>query len=174
MDVNIRDEAAADIDAIRQTTINAFASSELGHHGEADLVSRLRANSTRFISLVAELETVIVGHILFTPVIIHGEASQVEGLGLAPISVLPAYQRRGVGSQLVKTSLDRLDDAGCRFVVVMGHPGFYERFGFEPSSRIGVESEFDDVPEEVFRIRVLSPASAIPRGVARYRPEFSQ
>lgn len=173
VEVTIRDELATDVDAIRQLTIAAFSSSELGYHGEADLVDRLRESPATFISFVAEVDDAIVGHILFTPVAINGQSAQVHGLGLAPMSVAPEFQRRGIGTQLVRSALTQVRADGYHFVVVLGHPTFYSRFGFEPASTHGVSCEFPGVPDEVFRILLLSSDASVASGLARYRQEFS-
>jgi putative acetyltransferase len=83
---------------------------------------------------VAEDDGAIVGHILFTPVVVEGRPAL--GMGLAPLAVLPGRQRQGIGSQLVRRGLDSLRERGCPFVVVVGHPEYYPRFGFEPALRV--------------------------------------
>jgi putative acetyltransferase len=89
------------------------------------------------------------------------------------MAVLPEHQRQGIGSRLVEAGNTQLHEAGCPFVVVVGHPGFYPRFGFLPARSSGITCEWD-VPDDVFMVRVLNPG--IMRGVAglaRYRPEFA-
>jgi putative acetyltransferase len=174
MTITIRRETEPDSPAIREVTIKAFSSSELGHHGEADVIERLRANCPEVLSLVAEQEGRIVGHVLFSPVLIEGENLAWEGMGLAPMAVLPELQGQGIGSRLVESGLQRLAESQCQFVVVLGHPEFYARLGFEPAGKHCITCEFLGIPEEVFRIQKLAAHPAkLPKGVARYRPEFS-
>jgi putative acetyltransferase len=113
----------------------------------------------------------VIGHILFTPVTVDG--SNTVGMGLAPMAVLPSQQRKGIGSQLVRHGLDHLRQTGCPFVIVLGHPEFYPRFGFEPASRYRLGSQWEGVPDEAFMVAVLN-ADALPKagGTARYRDEF--
>ena len=96
------------------------------------------------------------------------------GMGLAPMAVLPYRQRQGIGSRLVRHGLDILRTRRCPFVVVVGHPDYYPRFGFERASTRGVRCQWEGVPDEAFMIAVLDPAIALPRpGMARYRDEFN-
>jgi putative acetyltransferase len=123
---------------------------------------------------VAVKQNQIVGHILFSPIEIKSKETSVQGMGLAPMAVLPEFQRRGIGTDLVREGIKRLTGRGCPFVIVLGHPEYYPRFGFEPASRYGVRCEWE-VPDEAFMILVLDP-SAIRgvSGLARYRPEFAE
>jgi putative acetyltransferase len=167
--LTIRDEQPGDAPAIRSLLEAAFPSA-----AEADLVDRLRVSAPGQLSLVAADASQIVGHILFTPVVVESGARRIEGRGLAPMAVLPQHQRTGVGSELIRAGLDRLHRIGCPFVVVVGHPEYYPRFGFVPGSRHGVRCQWDHVPDEAFMILVLdSPVSDL-AGVARYRPEFDE
>jgi putative acetyltransferase len=97
----------------------------------------------------------------------------MTGAGLGPMAVVPEHQRQGIGSDLVTTSLERLRRAACPFVVVVGHPAFYPRFGFKPASPYGISCEWP-VPDEAFMINVLDRRHMpTVKGLARYRPEFS-
>ena len=162
----IRPERPGDADRVRAVNLAAFEGAE-----EADIVDRLRRAAGRLLSLVAEVDGEIVGHILFSEVTV-GEAA-ARGMGLAPMAVLPAHQRRGVGSALVRRGLELLRAEGCPFVVVLGHPGYYPRFGFTPASRHGVACEYEGVPEEAFLLLELAAGGLEGvAGVARYRPEL--
>lgn len=144
-----------------------------GQPAEADLVERLRHTCADTVSLVAEEEETIVGHVLFTPVVVEGTDERVVGMGLAPMAVLPDRQRQGIGSRLVRRGLDILRERGCPFVVVVGHPHYYPRFGFAPASRHGLQSQWEGMPDEAFMVLVLdADAVAGISGVARYRDEF--
>lgn len=157
-------------DAARVQVVNQLA---FGQPAEADLVDRLRETGAEFLSLVAEDDTV-VGHILFTPVIIEDRGHRVVGMGLAPMAVLPDRQRRGIGSQLVTRGLELLRERGCPFVVVVGHPEYYPRFGFERASKHGLASQWDGMPDEAFMVLILdAEAMSGTSGVAKYRDEFN-
>lgn len=165
----IREEAPGDADALRRVHDAAF-----GRPEEGRLVDRLREQGAAVLSLVAIVGERVVGHVLYTPVRLESPEGDLEGAGLAPMGVLPDSQRKGIGSALVAAGTERLRARGCPFVVVLGHPHYYPRFGFEPASRRGVRCEWD-VPEDVFRLLVLDPARCEGRaGLARYRPEFAE
>ena len=171
----IRCEQPDDASRIRDVTARAFSESEFGHHGEADLVERLRGSCDDFVSLVAEEAGEVVGHVLFTPVVIEGEGRSVSGMGLGPLSVLPQWQRQGIGTRLVEEGLRTLGCRDCLFVVVLGDPEYYVRFGFLPAEEFGVRSEFPGIPDGAFRVAVIASADGdVPAGIAKYRPEFSQ
>ena len=158
-------------DAVRVRLVNELA---FGQPAEADLVDRLRQACTDSLSLVAE-EDAVVGHILFTPVRVEGPARPVLGMGLAPMAVLPDRQRQGIGSQLVRRGLDILRERGCPFVVVVGHPEYYPRFGFEPASAHGLASQWEGMPDAAFMVLVLKTHDmAGVSGVATYREEFNE
>jgi putative acetyltransferase len=164
----IRDEAAGDAPAVRVVNEEAFESPL-----EAGIVDALRASCPDRVSLVAERDGAIVGHILFTPVELEGAGGPIRGYGLAPMAVRAGWQRQGIGTALVAEGTKRLREAGAAFVIVLGHPEYYPRFGFEPASRYGVRCQWPDVPDEAFMLLVLEPARASSlAGVARYRPEF--
>ena len=166
----IRDEEARDAQPICELLQAAFESPI-----EAAIVEKLRVTCPERVSLVAVNDHRIVGHILFTPVTIETTEREIRGFGLAPMAVLPESQRTGIGSALVRSGIERLQESHCPFVVVVGHPEYYPRFGFVPASRYGVRCEWAGVPGEAFMILVLRPDVA-PRlaGLARYRPEFAE
>jgi len=162
--LSIREERREDIPLIRDVNRLAFEQDQ-----EANIVDALRANGAALLSLVAVLDNAVVGHILYSPTSIGG----VEGAGLGPMAVLPAYQRQGIGTQLVQTGNARLTQQGCPFIIVLGHPAFYPRFGFKPSRESGIRCEWD-VPDDVFMINILDERRMNGvSGLARYREEFS-
>ena len=168
--ITVRSERSEDHGEVRRVHELAF-----GQPIEAELVDRLRAACREAVSLVALEGDRVVGHILFTPVVVEGARGTVTGMGLAPMAILPERQRQGVGSALVRRGLDMLREQGCPFVVVVGHPEYYPRFGFERASRHGVASQWEGVPDEAFLVAILAPAAmAGVRGVARYRGEFDE
>jgi putative acetyltransferase len=165
--VLIRTENDFDRDSIRLVNLFAFDSP-----AEADLVDALRRQANPVISLVAEEDGNIVGHIMFSPVTVSA-SPYTKVMGLAPMAVDPARQRSGIGSALVRAGLDHCRQSGFDAVVVLGHPDYYPRFGFSPASRFGIRSEYD-VPAEVFMALELRPGalSGI-TGIAKYHPAFS-
>ena len=170
-EVIIKTESPGDIDAIHRVNHAAFKGG-----GEADVVDQLRETCPIFLSLVAKVRGEVVGHILFTPVqIVLDKGGTVEGIGLAPMAVLPGYQGKGIGSALVRRGLERVESEGFPFVVVLGHPGFYPRFGFDRASQHGIRCGYEGVPDDAFMIRVFDPQGmAGCKGTAYYRREFDQ
>ncbi len=165
----VRAETAEDYTAVRQVNELAFGGSD-----EAVLVDKLRAVADPQISLVAVKDAQVVGHIFFSPVSIEISDAAVLALGLAPMAVLPQYQRQGIGSQLVREGLKECQRMGCTVVVVLGHPEYYPRFGFVPAKEKGLRCEYP-VPDEVFMVAELEPdALTGQRGLVKYRPEFSE
>ena len=167
--ITIRPESPEDKSAVRRLNELAF-----GQPAEADLVETLRAACGDALSLVAVADDV-VGHILFTPVVVECATRRVVGMGLAPMAVLPDCQRQGIGSQLVRRGVDMLRERGCPFVVVVGHPESYPRFGFERASAHALVSQWDGMPDAAFMVLILDgQVMAGVSGVARYKEEFDQ
>ena len=165
----IREEQSGDVAAIRRVILEAFDGP-----AEADLVERLRANEKFTLSLVAELDGQAVGHILFTRVNIEDADPCPRTLGLAPLAVLSEFQRKGIGSALMHSSLKRCREMGHDAIVVVGHPDYYPKFGFLPASRYGLHCEYD-VPEDVFMaLELRSGALQQTGGLVRYQPEFGE
>ena len=164
----IRNEGVKDVEAIYKLNASAFPS-----EAEAKLVDRLRELGQAAVSLVTESSRKVVGHILFSEVTLS-DHPELKLVGLGPMSVTPECQRNGIGSALVIAGLEACKTEGYEAVVVLGHPGFYPKFGFLPSTDFGFKSEYD-VPREVFmalelRQYSLSEAS----GVIRYHSVFSE
>jgi putative acetyltransferase len=148
--VLIRAEEERDWAEVHALNVSAF-----GTRAEADLGDALRAEATPIVSLVAEQAGAIVGHILFSPVTLSGHAG-LRLMALAPMAVVPFRQRRGIGSALVRAGLECCRALNVGAVVVLGHPDYYPRFGFSPSTRFGITSEYD-VPEDTFMVCELEP-----------------
>jgi putative acetyltransferase len=164
--VLVRSEQDNDRAAVRAVNAAAFEST-----AEADLVDALREQARPLVSLVAESGGIVVGHILFSPVTIDGRAD-LQIMGLAPMAVSPEQQRRGVGIALVRAGLERCRKLGVGAIVVLGHPSYYPRFGFQPAARFAIGCEYD-APEDAFMLLELQPGYL--RGVsgtARYHAAF--
>jgi putative acetyltransferase len=168
-DVTIRAEAAEDEAAIRRVNEAAF-----GRKGEADLVEALRAAGQATLSLVAEADGAIVGHILFSPVEVRQTGREAwRAVALGPMAVLPGLQGQGIGSALVHAGLARCQAKGDVIVFVLGHPGFYGRLGFEPASHGGINSEYGG--GDAFMVAALARgALAGRRGTVYYLPAFHE
>jgi putative acetyltransferase len=170
----IRSEQPEDQAGIYEVNSRAFHRPE--HSGpvpEAELVDRLRSANVVVLSLVAVEKDQIVGHILFSTGKIQSSKGSIPVVALAPMAVLPEYQNQGIGSKLIQTGLVQLRTDGFERVCVLGHPGFYPRFGFKPAhSTYGVACEYS-VPDEVFMALELKPDSL--KGISGtffYHPEF--
>lgn len=156
----IRNESSADESAISEVTVVAFKTLEISHHTEQFIVAALRAAGALAVSLVAELDGRVVGHISFSPVSISDGTRDWYGLG--PVSVLPEHQRQGIGRALVKEGLSRLMALHARGCCLVGHPEYYRQFGFRNAPGLALEG----VPPEFFFAR---PSMAL----CRRAPSFS-
>jgi putative acetyltransferase len=162
--IEIREEHPGDVTAIRDVNKRAFRQEH-----EGNIVEALRSNRAALLSLVATLDGRVVGHIMYSPL----SVGEVTGAGLGPMAVLPEHQRQGIGSKLVTVGNRKLKDTGCSFIVVVGHPAFYPRFGFRPARLYGVSCEWE-VSDDVFMLLVLDQTKMQgASGLAKYRPEFS-
>lgn len=162
----IRPERSEDVAAIEAVNERAF-----GGRAEASLVRALRHANKAVVSLVAEYDDQVVGHILFSPVTVAMTAAGVRGIGLAPMSVLPEFQRRGIGSRLVREGLAMCRQAGYDFVVVLGHIGYYPRFGFAPAEGFGLTNEYE-AGDAFMALELESDALKSARGLVKFAPEF--
>src|SRR4029079_10304974 len=162
-----RAEEQRDWAAVHAVNVSAFETP-----AEANLVDALRDQAQPLVSLIAEDNGAIVGHIMFSPVSLSGHPA-LRIMGLAPMAVVPEHQRKGIGSSLVRAGLEQCRQLGFGAVVVLGHPTYYPRFGFVPSTRFGMGCEYD-VPEEVFMVAELD--AGVLRGASgkvKYHPAFS-
>jgi putative acetyltransferase len=164
----IRHEVPSDITAIRFVNEQAF-----GGTAEANAIEQLRDRGAATLSLVAVIGGQVVGHLFFTPAVIEAPDRSWPALGLAPLSVLPEYQRQGIGTALMNAGLEECRRLGHARIIVLGHPEYYPRFGFECISQHGVRFEFE-APDEACMILALRPgALGGVGGVAKYQPEWS-
>jgi len=165
--ITIRIETSADQSAVSQVNRAAFPTA-----AEAGLVDSLREQAKPLLSLVAECEKHVVGHIMFSPVELDGYP-ELNLMGLAPMAVLPEYQRQGIGSVLVRAGIEECRQLGTQAIVVLGHPEYYPRFGFRPAAEWGIACEYD-VPPEAFMLLEIEPIALDGTSlIARYHPAFS-
>ncbi|SDG62142.1 GNAT family N-acetyltransferase [Propionivibrio dicarboxylicus] len=160
----IRDEAPADIEAIGQITVAAFATLSVSRHTEQFIIAALRRARALSVSLVAESAGELIGHIAFSPVVLSDGSAGWYGMG--PLSVVPSRQRAGVGTALVQAGLARLSGLSAAGCCLVGHPAYYTRFGFRPVPGLSV----DGVPDEFFF--ALSFGAACPQGRVAFHPAF--
>jgi putative acetyltransferase len=171
MHVQIRPETPTDYPGIREVNDGAF-----GQTNEGLLIEKLRLNPDFIpgLSLVAELEGKVIGHILFFPIEINQDANSFPSLALAPMAVRPEYQNKGIGGQLIQKGLEKATALGFDSVIVLGHQHYYPRFGFVPAARWKIKSPFD-VPEEVFMAMALVPDGLKNvSGTVKYPKEFEE
>jgi putative acetyltransferase len=160
----IRSETDADIDAITTVTVAAFKTLEISNQTEQFIVEALRAAQALTVSLVAEVDGRVIGHVAFSPITISDGTQNWYGLG--PVSVLPKYQGQGVGKALIHEGLSRLKGLGARGCCLVGHPEYYKKFGFDSIPELVHEG----VPPEVFL--ALSLDGNIPRGTVTFHEGF--
>ena len=160
----VRTEREGDIDAIRALTETAFKTAPHADGTEHLIIDRLRAAGALTLSLVAEVDGVVVGHVAFSPVTVSDGSAGWYGLG--PISVVPARQGEGIGGKLIHEGLERLKAIGATGCVLLGDPAYYSRFGFEPDARLTLEG----VPPEYFMRVAFSPVYG--EGTVSYHPGF--
>ena len=166
--MNIRFEQPDDIEKIRKVHLEAFETDT-----EANLVDALRNTDVKLISLLAEEDSEVIGHILFSPVALDGD-NKIKVMGLAPMAVLPGWQRKGIGSRLIDEGLEACKKAGYGAVVVLGHPDYYPRFGFVPSVNYGIKSEYE-VPPEVFMVKEMQEGILkVAGGTVKYHKVFNE
>jgi putative acetyltransferase len=163
-EITIRSETDADIGTITKVTIAAFKTLEIGNHTEQFIIEALRAAKALTVSLVAEVHGCVIGHIAFSPVTISDGTRNWYGLG--PVSVLPEYQRQGIGKALIREGLSRLGDINAQGCCLVGHPEYYRKFGFTNIPELVHEG----VPPEVFF--ALSFDGHFPQGTVTFHEGF--
>jgi putative acetyltransferase len=168
--IAIRPERPADAAAIYTVNKEAFD----GREAEAELVEAIRRSETFIpeLSLVAEAHGRIAGHILLSRVLIQTENEQVPAIALAPMAVLPKYQNQGIGSALVRRGLEVCEELGHAIVIVLGHSGYYPRFGFSAQLAQALECPYGDCGEAWMAIELVPGALREVRGKVVYPPAF--
>lgn len=165
--LRIRPEKPADILAITSVHQAAFHD-----EGESRLVELLRQNGKAEISLVAEADGQVIGHLLFSPVTIAGSDHGLRGLGLAPVGVLPACQKQGAGTGMIQLGLKMANLRGYDYCIVLGDPAYYQRFGFQTAALFGLENEYG-AHEEFMALEFRRGCLSEVAGLVQYAPEFN-
>lgn len=160
----IRDETPADVDAIADVTIEAFKSLAISSKTEQFIIRELRAAHALAVSLVAVMGECVVGHVAFSPVTISDGSLGWYGLG--PISVLPEYQRKGIGKALVEAGLSRLHSLQAQGCCLVGDPRYYQRFGFRSIPGLNYEG----IPPEY--VLALPLGDRLPQGILEFHEAF--
>jgi putative acetyltransferase len=160
----VRSESDADVSAITEVTVAAFKTLEISNHTEQFIIAALRAAKALTVSLVAEMDGRVVGHVAFSPVTISDGTQNWYGLG--PVSVLPEYQRQGIGKALILEGLSCLRNLNGQGCCLVGHPDYYRKFGFENIPGLLHEG----VPQEVFL--ALSFDGVAPQGTVTFHEGF--
>lgn len=160
----IRKETTSDIEAITRVTISAFRTLPISNHTEQFIIKALRTAGALTLSLVAEIEGRVVGHIAFSPVTMSDGTKDWYGLG--PVSVLPEYQKQGIGKSLINEGLSLLKKLGGQGCALVGDPNYYKRFGFKNYPELVHEG----IPQEVFL--ALPFTEKIPQGIVMFHEAF--
>ena len=160
--MNIRKEEERDFEEIKKINDIAF-----GGEFESKLVANLRSGKNFILSLVAEKDGEIIGHIMYSRIKIDG----IDSAALAPVCVIPEYQNMGIGSRLIEKSLEMLKSMGEKSVIVLGHDKYYPKFGFETANKYGIKCPYD-VPDEAFMALELEKDS-LKSGMVEYGEEFN-
>jgi putative acetyltransferase len=164
-EIIIRNETNADVSAITELTVAAFKTLGISNHTEQFIIEALRVAKALTVSLVAEVDGHVIGRIAFSPLTISDGTRNWYGLG--PVSVLPSYQRQGIGKALIREGLSRLKDMNARGCCLVGHPDYYRKFGFKNMPGLVHEG----VPQEVFF--ALSFDGHTPQGTVAFHDGFS-
>ncbi|HWW58575.1 MAG TPA: N-acetyltransferase [Sphingopyxis sp.] len=170
--IGIRAATAADAEAVDTIIRAAFAGTDFGHQGEAELVRMIGEDGDALVSLVAERDAAIVGHVLFSRMAVEADGARLAAAGLAPVSVAPAQQGQGIGDALIRAGLAALCEQGVAISFVLGHESYYPRFGYSPDLAARFASPFAG-PH--FMAMMLDSDAAWPLGGrADYAPAFGR
>ena len=174
MKINIRKELTTDHLAVFNLIKKAFANETFSDHKEQFLVNRLR-KSTAFIpelSIIAESNSQVVGHILLTKINIVNNQQSNPSLALAPISILPNFQKQGIGSKLIKYAHKKAIKMGYTSIILLGHPDYYTKFGYRPTENFGINLPFDVPKEYCMAIELINDSLNAIQGTVTYPKEF--
>ncbi len=174
MDIKIRQENNSDHQKVFDLTKQAFALLEISNHDEQYLVERLRKSSTFIpeLSLVAESDGGIVGHIMLTKIKIANEKQSFDSLVLAPVSVLPEFQNKGIGGKLIEKAHLKAKELGYKSVVLVGHENYYPKFGYELTSKYRIKLSFDAPEKNCMVVELVRDGLKGVSGVTEFPKEF--
>jgi len=175
--VIIRKETLRDYDRVIELTEKAFETLEISDHNEGKLVDKLRKAPTFIpeLSLVAELDGQLVGHILFTPLQIKNEQNSYNSLVLGPVSVLPEFQKRGIGGKLIRAGHQKAKELGFQSVILIGHREYYPRLGYKPASTWGIKTQVPLPSDDVFMaVEIADGGLKGVAGMVIFPPEFGE
>ena len=173
----IRKEKPEDYTSVIELTAKAFESMPFSDGDEDQLVDKLRKAPTFIpeLSLVVELDGQLVGHILFTPLQIKNEQDSFTSLVLGPVSVLPEFQKQGIGGQLIRAGHQKAVELGFQSVILIGHPEYYPRFGYKTASTWGIKTHYELPSDDVFMaVELTESALANVSGMVIFPPEFGE
>lgn len=176
MNISIRQEEYKDYNSVFNVIELAFEKEELSDHREHFLVNRLR-NSDAFIpelSLVAEMNHKVVGHILLTKLVIHNQIKSFPSLALAPVSVHPDYQGKGIGGKLILSAHKIAKELGYSSVILLGHADYYPRFGYKPTTNFNIQLPFEVPDENCMAVELYENSLKEVHGMVVYPKEFNQ
>lgn len=176
MELTIRKEKPEDFKTVFNLIEKAFENEQMSDHKEQFLVERLR-KSNAFVpelSMVAETENKIVGHILLTKLKIKNGQNEFDSLALAPVSVLPEYQRNGIGGTLIKEAHKKAKELGFHSVILLGHEKYYPKFGYKQADRFGIELPFQVPKENCMAIELIENGLRNINGTVEYPKEFNE
>ncbi|CUX17794.1 GNAT family N-acetyltransferase [Clostridium sp. C105KSO13] len=176
MNIIIRQETKDDYKITETVVEKAFGNEKHSNHSEQFLVAELRKGNVFIpeLSIVAEVDRKIVGHAMFTKLLIKNGDKNYASLALAPVSVLPGFQNQGIGSKMILYGLNLSKELGFKSVIVLGHEKYYPRFGFKPASKWGIKAPYD-VPNEAFMaVELEKDALDNVAGTVVYGKEFSE
>ena len=172
----IRKENSFDHNWVDELTEKAFETLEISDHNEGKLVDKLRKAPTFIeeLSLVAELDGQVVGHILFTPIIIDNGQQKFQSLVLAPVSVLPEFQKMGIGGELIRAGHQKAKELGFQSAILLGHTEYYPRFGYKPASTWGIKTHIPLPSDDVFMaVEITEDGLKGVSGTVVFPPEFA-
>lgn len=176
MEINLRQETSEDYEQVFNTVKEAFKTEPFSDFTEQYLVDRLR-KSDAFIpelSIIAEQNKEIIGHVLITKINIINKSKSFKSLALAPVSVKPAYQNKGVGGQLILTAHAKAIELGYKSIVILGHEDYYPRFGYERASKFDIKLPFEAPDENCMAIELVENGLEGVRGLVEYPKEFNE
>ena len=169
-DIIIRKESSLDYDRISKVNDLAFVQKQ---EGELIVKLRMRKEYIPELSLVAEFNGNIIGHILFFPIYILSGDDKIQTLALAPMSIIPGFQNKGLGGDLIMAGMKAANELGFTSVLVLGHPKYYPKFGFKKASKWKIKAPFDVPEEAMMAIELKNGSLNFGGGIIDFPPEYT-